>query len=115
VQHLGADVGALSREYFYKAMTCIITDNYNNVPLFEGEVDHKIPSPDIILLRDGIFDIIGQFIGYACLHTGLGFIGLSSAVVSYLTAEEIDHTTSFPISLQDIPDFDVRQLLIAVH
>jgi len=48
------------------------------------------------------------------LHTGVGFIGLSSAVVAYLTAEKIDHCTSFPVGLKDIPEYDVRELLCAV-
>ncbi|XP_015768056.1 PREDICTED: uncharacterized protein LOC107346751 [Acropora digitifera] len=77
---------------------------------FEGEKDHLIPIHDHSLRLTGAFKTIGRIIGHSMLHGGPGLTGLSPAVKHCLCTP--DHSQEPPpISIQDIPDVDLRELI----
>lgn len=86
-----------------------------NLPLFEGEADHRLPTCDGVLLRSGKFKDIGKFICHSALHTGIGIMGMSWAVVEYLCAKEVCSDTILPIEISDIPDMEIRQKIDIVR
>lgn len=86
---------------------------------FEGEENHKVPIHDHALRCTGGFRAIGRIIGHSVLHGGPVLYGLSPAVVQYwrLTADGIDDDISLEslsLSLQDIPDIDLRGYIMEV-
>jgi hypothetical protein len=112
---IGRDVGALTKEYFWRGMTELDTGKICNLPLFEGEMDHRVPTCDGALLRSGKFKELGRFICHSALHSGIGFIGLSAAVVEYICAKEICSDTILPITVLDVPDFEKRWIIEKVR
>ena len=86
---------------------------------FEAEENHKIPLHDQALRCTGAFRAIGRIIGHSLLHGGPVLYGLSRALVGYwvLTANGKDDDLmleSLPLSLNDIPDIDLRNYLTKV-
>ena len=87
---------------------------------FEGQENHKIPVHDQALRCTGAFRAIGRIIGHSLLHGGPVLYGLSPAVMGYwvLTANGKDDDLmleSLPLSLNDIPDIDLRNYLTEVR
>ena len=95
-------------------MTELESGKICNLPLLEGEIDHKLPTCDGVLLRSGKFKELGRFICHSALQCGIGFIGLSWAVVEYLCAKEISCDTILSISIDDLPDIEIRDVVQAV-
>src|SRR5271154_2253417 len=105
------DIGALTREFFWKGIQSLVNDKMDGKKLFEGEADHLLPTVDSILLRSGIFSTVGKFIAHSIIHCGIGLIGISTAAAQYLTTEHIDADTPFNITEQDIADVNVREAI----
>ena len=83
-------------------------------PLFEGQIDHLLPVTDSKLLRSGVFGTVGKFIAHAIIHCGIGAIGLSEAVSEYLTTEHMTSDTPITITIEDIPDMNMRATISQV-
>ena len=85
------------------------------VIFFEGEKDHRLPFHDQSLRLTGSFKAIGRIIGHCALHGGSALHGLSPAVKYYLSNPTLDlFETPPPLSVHDIPDIDLRQLITEV-
>jgi len=89
-------------------------ERVNGIPLFEGQQDHFLPSTDSRLLRTGVFKIVGKFMAHAAIHCGIGFIGLSLAACEYLTTHTTDSDTPFTLTVEDVPDDNMRACLTKV-
>ena len=89
----------------------MIFDKFDErIPLFDGEADHRIPCTDITLLRSRIFILVGKLMAYLAIHSGYAFLGLSPAVVKYITTPKSElETVEIEIVGEDIPDYDLRQ------
>ncbi|XP_051908001.1 uncharacterized protein LOC127591729 isoform X5 [Hippocampus zosterae] len=79
--------------------------------LFEGEPDHLIPSISDGLLDNNMFAVAGRIIGHSFLHHGPSFPGLSPAIIHTLFGGSLETT---PITVQDCPDLDVRDIVTMV-
>ncbi|XP_019746438.1 uncharacterized protein LOC109528382 isoform X6 [Hippocampus comes] len=79
--------------------------------LFEGEPDHLIPSISDGLLDNNMFAMAGRIIGHSFLHHGPSFPGLSQAIIHTLFGGSLETT---PITVQDCPDLDVRDIVTMV-
>ena len=85
----------------------------------EGEDDHKVPIHDQALRCTGAFKALGRIIGHSFLHEGPVLYGISPAVIQYwrLTAfgaADDNALESIELGLQDIPDFELRTLILEV-
>ncbi|XP_028412049.1 uncharacterized protein LOC114534777 [Dendronephthya gigantea] len=78
----------------------------------EGDKDHLLPIHDQSLRLTGTFKALGRIIGHSILHGGPGLHGLSPTAVHYFTT---DHELLFqpppPVTLDDIPDIELRSLI----
>jgi hypothetical protein len=100
----------LTREFFWKGLLALYQEKIDGKILFEGAADHKVPSTDSRLIRSGIYKTVGKFIGHAIIHCGIGFLGLSEAVVQYLTMTGVaDCDSPFTVCIEDIPDIEIRE------
>lgn len=57
-----------------------------------------------------LFYYTGLMICHSVLHEGYPLVGLSEAVVAYIITGSIDEAVQY-LSLQDIPDLEVREVL----
>ena len=74
-----------------------------------------MPVHDQSLRLTGYFEAIGRIIGHCALHGGPALHGLSPAVKYYLSNPTVDlFETPPPLSVHDIPDIDLRQLITEV-
>lgn len=80
----------------------------------EGKSDHRIPVHDHSLGLTGAFKVVGKIIGHSILHDGPGIIGFSPAVKHFLSNEMNSETQPPQLSLQDILDMELGQLISEV-
>lgn len=108
------------REYLSIAINILdegISSNSNKKLLFfEGQVDHRLPVHNQSLRATGTFKALGKMLGHSIIHGGPGLHGVSEAVKCYLTFD-YTHTNSqsLPVSLEDVPDTDLRQMIAEVR
>ncbi len=82
----------------------------------KGEKDHLLPIHDQSLRLTGTFKALGRMLGHSILHGGPGLHGLSPAAVHYLTTEnELALEQPPPVTLNDVPDIELRGLISEVH
>ena len=93
----------------------LCNEKYDFKPLFEGEADHRLPSCDAMLLRSGVFKMVGRFMAHSALHTGIAFIGLSEAAAEYLITDPVDSDSPLPLSIDDIADAEIRTAIALVR
>jgi len=77
----------------------------------EGKSDHCVPVHDHSLRLTGAFKVVEKIIGHSILHDGPGVTGLSPGVKHFLSNEMNSETQPPQLSLQDIPDMELRQLI----
>ncbi len=110
----GAGSGPV-REFLLTAMKIAdegIGNTLKPVIYFEGEKDHRLPLHDQSLRITGAFKAIGRIIGHCALHDGPALHGLSPAIKYYLSSPFVDLCENPPpLSVEDIPDTDLRQLI----
>jgi len=110
----GAGSGPV-REFLLTAMIIAdegIGNTFKPVIYFEEEKDHRLPLHDQSLRITGAFKAIGRIIGHCALHDGPALHGLSPAINYYLSSPFVDSCENPPpISVEDIPDTDLRQLI----
>ncbi|XP_034068865.1 uncharacterized protein LOC117544148 isoform X1 [Gymnodraco acuticeps] len=78
--------------------------------LFEGEMEHRVPSAAAVLRESNLFEMAGRMIGHSFLHGGFGFSGLSVPVVTLLTGGSTD-TAASALTLLDCPDLDHHETI----
>lgn len=87
--------------------------------IFEGQEDHKVPRQEPLLRQTGLFVAAGKMIAHLALHGGPGIYGISPAVVHYWSVEDVSVEELAgnrpPVSLEDIPDVHLREILNEVH
>ena len=106
----GVDGGGVSREYSFLLMESLCKTQDNGLRLFDGQPGHLVPSHNYDFVSGGLFVIIGKMILHALLNNCNGVPGISPAVVSYLISGKRDAVVA-KVSLQDVPDFDLRKSL----
>lgn len=74
-----------------------------------------VPVCDVSLIRSGVLKQVGMFIVHGIIHCGLGFVGLSPAVVEYLTTVESTGDAPFTITVKDVADSDIRDAINLVR
>ncbi|KAL6463171.1 hypothetical protein MHYP_G00275620 [Metynnis hypsauchen] len=90
-----------------RPLYCKLEGNGTSTVLFEGQVDHLIPSTSQVLVSD-LFLMAGKMIGHSFLHGGPLLAGLSSAIIHVLLGGSLQTTT---ILLEDVVDIDIRETL----
>ena len=78
--------------------------------LLEGALGHLIPKDDYELLPSGLFITTGKMILHAVLNNCQRIPGISPAIVKYIATGKCDSAVE-DISLEDIPDFCMRERL----
>ena len=113
----GAGSGPV-REFLLTAMKIAdegIGNTCKPVIFFEGERDHRLPLHNQSLRLTGAFKAVGRIIGHCALHEGPALHGISPAVKYYLSHPSVDlFEQPPPVSVEDIPDIDLRQLISQV-
>jgi len=113
----GAGSGPV-REFLLGAMKIAdegIANTFKPIMFFKGDKDHRLPVHDQSLRLTGAFKAIGRIIGHCALHGGPALHGLSPAIKYYLASPSADMCENPPpISVEDIPDTDLRHLISEV-
>ena len=60
--------------------------------------------------RSGYFRFVGQLIGMSVLHSGIGIVGLSRALTTYMVTEDVE-LAGCNRSIDDVLDYCVQQAL----
>lgn len=101
----------MTREFFWNGLLSLCNDRIDCKPLFDGEIDHRLPSSDAKLLRSGIFKAVGKFMAHSAIHAGMSFFGLSEAASEYILTDPVDSDTPLPLTINDISDMEIRASL----
>jgi len=112
----GVDAGGLTKEFFHLAFEAVVSRNYKDCPMFEGQRGHFIPSAAAEHLVNG-YKFVGTMIVHAAMNGCRGLPGLSPAIQHYIahggglaTIEDIAHL----ISIDDVADTGLKNLLVKV-
>lgn len=66
---LGADLGGPKREFFSRALQCLVdVDQAYKIQLFGGLVDHRVPLYNVEAISEECFNMAGR------LHAGVCFM-----------------------------------------
>ncbi|XP_058636673.1 uncharacterized protein LOC131543396, partial [Onychostoma macrolepis] len=87
--------------------------NYGNAAettLFEGEIDHLLPTASAVLVESELFEMAGRMIGHSLINQGPALSGLSLAIVHSLTGGTKDTATT-NLCLEDCPDIEQRETI----
>ena len=104
------------REFLTSALKVVdegIPSRSKPLIFLEGEQDHRLPIYDRSLRLSGAFKAVGRILGHSALHGGSSFCGLSAAVVHYWTLGKETEVPP-PISVRDLPDLELRELISQV-
>jgi hypothetical protein len=113
LQHIsGLDDGTLTNEFFTQAVEALANGKYNDIALFEGVDDFKLPTPDLSLLRSGTFIKVGKLMAHAAINTNVAFVGIHPIVSNVIFGGSITH--EWPFTKTDVPDITIRDLIIIV-
>lgn len=105
----GRDVNGLSREFFSFGLQELDNGRVGNHTLFQGEMDHRVPSCHPTLLSAGVYRMLGKFMAHSAIHYGFGFVGLSKSVLKYILSKNFDDTSL--VKIEDIPDIENRYVV----
>lgn len=106
---LGRDVNGISREFFSFGLQELDNGRVGNHTLFQGEMDHRVPSCHPTLLSAGVYRMLGKFMAHSAIHYGFGFVGLSKSVLKYILSKNFDDTSL--VKIEDIPDIENRYVV----
>lgn len=108
-----ADLGGPTKEFFHDAIACFVkVDPAFNIQLFGGLRGHFIPFYGVDAVASGCFEIAGKVVAHSILHDGPGFVGLAPCLREYLATGCVD-TAKELVSLDDLPDLDLKHILEA--
>lgn len=106
-----ADMGGPTKEFFHIAINSFKkVDNVDNLQLFGGLDGHLVPVCGVDPIVSGCYEVAGKVIAHSILHDGPGFVGLSPAVVKFLSTGSVDEAKSV-VSCEDLLDLDLKKLL----
>lgn len=105
----GIDAQGLTKEFFSLLMNSIKSGSGSYI-LFEGADDHLLPVISEEYHQSGYFKYIGQLIAMSVLHAGFGMSGMSRALSVFLATDDI-LKYSCHLSINDVPDYGVQQIL----
>ena len=91
-----------------------LTSGTGGYIMFEGGSDHLMPVISEEYYQSGYFRFIGQLIGMSVLYSGIGIVGLSRALTTYMVTEDVE-LANCNLSIDDVPDYCVQQALMEVH
>ncbi|KAL6487606.1 hypothetical protein MHYP_G00042320 [Metynnis hypsauchen] len=91
-----------------RPLYCKLEGNGTSTVLFEGQVDHLVPSTSQVLVQSDLFLMAGRVISHSFLHSGLLLAGLSPAIIHVLLGGSPQTAT---ILLEDVVDTDIRETL----
>ena len=104
-------MGGPTKEFFHIAINSFKkVDNVYNLQLFGGLDGHLVPVCGVDPIASGCFEVAGKVLAHSILHDGPGFVGLSPAVVKFLSTGSVDEAKSV-VSCDDLLDLDLKQLL----
>ena len=103
-----ADVGGPQREFFSIVMETLLT--CTDPLLFEGSDGHKVPVHSQQLVLRGFYNMVGQAMAHAIVHGEFFVVGLAKPVVVFLETG-CTETACACVTLDDVPNFDIRNLL----
>ncbi|CAH3135022.1 unnamed protein product [Porites lobata] len=109
----GIDAEGLSKEFFTLVMNAL-TSGTGGYIMFEGGSDHLVPVISEEYYQSGYFRFVGQLIAMSVLNSGIGIVGLSRALTTYMVTEDVE-LASCNLSIDDVPDYCVQQALMEVH
>lgn len=111
----GIDRGALFKEFAETTLKALVMDQVEEGgPLFEGSHGHRLPVASKVHLMNRMFQVFGKALAHSLLHGGPGVKGLSPALKYALTSriqQEDIQAANFPITVEDIPDPQLQELL----
>lgn len=107
----GLDLGGLTRDYFSNGHSGLRLGKYEGHTIFEGEVDHLLPTSSSVLKTSSVYIAVGKFMAHAYINVGVAMSGLSPAAVHYLLCENPDDLHELPMRVEDIPDPDAREVV----
>ena len=111
VGEMGTDLGGPKREFFSLAIHSLTkVDTAYNLQLFGGDEGHLIPLYGVDAISEGCFEMAGKLIAYSILHSCNGFIGMSPAVIEYLSTGSIVNASN-KVTLADLYDVELRQII----
>nr|XP_055057119.1 uncharacterized protein LOC129441489 [Misgurnus anguillicaudatus] len=84
--------------------------NAAETTLFEGEIDHLLPTASAVLLESDLLVMAGRMIGHSLINQGPALSGLSLAIVYSLTSGTKDTATT-KLCLEDCPDIEQRETI----
>ncbi|XP_028412586.1 uncharacterized protein LOC114535481 [Dendronephthya gigantea] len=103
-------MGGPTKEYFHIAISSLTRmDPAFNIQLFGGKLGHLIPICGVDAVASGCFEMVGKLVAHSVLHDGPGFIGLSPAIVKYLTNGSLEAAKEV-VTTSDLLDIDLKIL-----
>ena len=109
----GIDAEGLTKEFFTLVMNALTSGTGGHI-MFEGGSDHLVPVISEECYQSGYFRFVGQLIAMSVLHSGIGIVGLSRALTTYILTEDVE-LASCNLSINDVPDYCVQQALMEVY
>jgi hypothetical protein len=109
----GVGIGPV-REFFCLSLQLLESGLSNigqgRVIIFEGSTDHKLPVVNNLMKQAGLYLTVGKMLAHSILHGGPPYYGLSPAVIHYWKVDDMERDP-LPLSLDDIPDYELRTVL----
>ncbi len=87
-----------------------LSGNAAETTLFEGEMDHLLPTASAVLVESELFVMAGRMIGHSLINQGPALSGLSLAIVHSLTGGTKDTATT-NLCIEDCPDIEQRETI----
>ncbi|KXJ09123.1 G2/M phase-specific E3 ubiquitin-protein ligase [Exaiptasia diaphana] len=109
IEEDGIDAVGLTKEFFNIVMVAL-TSGTGGYELFEGSSDHILPVVNEEFYQSGFYKYTGQLIGMSVIHGGIGIVGLSRALSSFLVTDDMN-VAACHLTIEDIPDFSIQEIL----
>ena len=75
---------------------------------------HLVPVISEEYYQCGYFRFVVQLVAMSVLHSGIGIVGLSRALTTYMVTEDVE-LARCNLSITDVPNYCVQQALMEVH
>ena len=93
-----------------------LTSGNGGYIMFEGGSDHLVPVISEEYQKSGYSRFVGQLIAMSVLHSGIGIVGLSGVLTTYMVTEDVELAScNLSIIIDDVPGYCMQQALMEVH
>ena len=103
-------------KFFHDAIACfakvILPLTFNFLEVCRVISFHFSSFYEVDAVASGCFEIAGKVVAHSILHDGPGFVGLAPCLREHLATGCVD-TTKELVSLDDLPDLDLKHILEA--